>query len=313
MGNKSTWNVADIPDLTGRVAVVTGANSGLGLATAHGLAGAGARVLMACRNQAKAEAARNEVAASASGPAPEVVALDLSDLGSVADCAAGLVDREERIDILVNNAGVMALPLRRTAQGFEMQFGTNHLGHFALTGRVLPLLLAAPAARVVNVASNGHKIGKIRIDDLNWNTGRYSKWLAYGQTKLADLLFTTELDRRAKAAGSNLVAASAHPGYASTNLSAGGPLMSGSRIKEGFFGLGDRLLGQSAEMGALPQLYAATMPDVVGDEYFGPDGVAEMRGHPVRTDRSKRAQDKAMATRLWEASEELTGVTYDWG
>ena len=313
MGNKSTWNVADIPDLTGRVAVVTGANSGLGLATAHGLAGAGARVLMACRTQAKAEAARNEVAASASGPAPEVVALDLSDLGSVADCAAGLVDREERIDILVNNAGVMALPLRRTAQGFEMQFGTNHLGHFALTGRVLPLLLAAPAARVVNVASNGHKIGKIRIDDLNWNTGRYSKWLAYGQTKLADLLFTTELDRRAKAAGSNLVAASAHPGYASTNLSAGGPLMSGSRIKEGFFGLGDRLLGQSAEMGALPQLYAATMPDVVGDEYFGPDGVGEMRGHPVRTDRSKRAQDKAMATRLWEASEELTGVTYDWG
>ena len=308
---KSTWTEIDIPDQSGRVAVVTGANSGLGLATASTLAAAGARVILACRNPERAEEARRHVAAKAHGAPPEVVALDLSDLSSVEACAKELADRVDHLDVLVNNAGVMALPLRRTAQGFEMQFGTNHLGHFALTGRLLPLLTAAPAPRVVAVASNAHKGGSIVLDDLNWERRRYSKWRAYGQAKLANLLFAYELDRRAKQAGSPLVAAAAHPGYASTNLSAGGPIVAGSPLKERIFRLGDFLFAQDAEHGALPQLYAATMPDVLGNDYLGPDGFAEMRGNPVRVRRKAKALDPGVAIGLWAASETLTGVTYD--
>jgi NAD(P)-dependent dehydrogenase (short-subunit alcohol dehydrogenase family) len=194
-----------------------------------------------------------------------------------------------------------------------MQFGTNHLGHFALTGRLLPTLLAAPAPRVVTVASQGHRMGRIRWNDPDWRHGIYSRWLAYGQTKLANLLFTAELERRAGEAGSSLVAVAAHPGYASTNLSVGGANLTGNQLKAKFFGLSDRLFGQSDEMGALPQIYAATMPDVVGGDYWGPDGRFEQRGYPTRVDRSKHAADRDAARRLWSLSEELTGVTYDWG
>jgi NAD(P)-dependent dehydrogenase (short-subunit alcohol dehydrogenase family) len=307
------WTTDDIPDQTGRTVLVTGANSGLGLRSAEALAAAGARVLLACRNAEKAASALESVKATAAGAAPEVVPLDLADLDAVAASAADVASRVECLDVLMDNAGVMALPLRRTAQGFEMQFGTNHLGHFAYTGRLLPTLLRAQAPRVVVVSSQAHRMGRIRWDDLNWERGRYSKWLAYGQTKLANLLFAAELQRRATTAGTALTAASAHPGYAATNLSAAGPEMAGNRLMQGLTKIGDRVAGQSDAQGALPQLYAATMPDVRPDDYFGPDGPFEQRGYPRRVGRSRAASDPTAAARLWKASEALTGVTYDFG
>jgi NAD(P)-dependent dehydrogenase (short-subunit alcohol dehydrogenase family) len=305
------WTSADLPDQSGRTILITGANSGLGVRSAEALAAAGARVLMACRNAEKAAAARAGVAAVATGPEPEVVALDLADLDSVAACAERLTGQLEHLDVLMNNAGVMAVPLARTAQGFEMQLGTNHLGHFALTGRLLPLLAKAPAPRVVTTSSFGHKPGRIRWDDPNWHK-RYLAWPAYFQTKLANLLFTLELDRQAGEAGSNLLAAAAHPGYAATNLTAAGP-GSANAVMRGGGKLLDRALGQPDHMGALPQLYAATMPDVAGNDYWGPDGLLEQRGHPKRVGRTKRASNGEDARRLWAMSEELTGVTYAWG
>ena len=306
------WTASDIPDQTGRTILVTGANSGLGLRSAEALAAKGAEVLLACRNAEKAAAALATVSASASGPPARVVTLDLASLDSVAACAAAVDGSVERIDVLLNNAGVMALPLRRTADGFEMQFGTNHLGHFALTGHLLPALLRAPEPRVVTVSSNAHKFGRMRWDDPNWEQGRYRKWMAYSQTKLANLLFSGELQRRAVAAGTALTSVAAHPGYAATNLSATGPQMAGSSLMERLVGVGDRLLGQSDVMGALPQLYASTMPDVVADDYWGPDGFQEQRGHPKRAGRTKHASDVAAGARLWQQSERLTGVTYPW-
>jgi NAD(P)-dependent dehydrogenase (short-subunit alcohol dehydrogenase family) len=307
------WTTDDIPDLRGRTALVTGANSGLGLRTAEALAAAGARVLLGCRNAEKAAVALESVRSRATGEAPEVVSMDLADLDAVDSAASVVAASVDRLDILVNNAGVMALPLRRTPQGHEMQFGTNHLGHFALTGRLLPSLLASPAPRVVTVASQGHRMGRIRWDDPDWERGRYFAWLAYGQTKLANLLFTTELDRRAREAGAPLVAAAAHPGYARTHLSAAGPEMSGNKVMLRLTQWSDRVFGQSDAMGALPQLYAATMPDVRGDDYFGPDGPFQSRGYPQRVGRSSHASNKGDARRLWELSEKLTGVTYAWG
>jgi NAD(P)-dependent dehydrogenase (short-subunit alcohol dehydrogenase family) len=213
--------------------------------------------------------------------------------------------------VLMDNAGVMAVPLGRTQQGFEMQMGTNHLGHFALTGRLLPLLLAADAPRVVSVSSQGHRPGHIRWDDPNWKKGRYHSWPAYFQTKLANLLFTTELDRQAKEHRTNLLAAAAHPGASATNLATAGPGQRGGVMSVGVR-ISDRLLSQSDAMGALPQLYAATMPDVVGNAYYGPDGLFQQSGYPKRVGRSRRAGDAADAKRLWSLSEELTGVTYPW-
>jgi NAD(P)-dependent dehydrogenase (short-subunit alcohol dehydrogenase family) len=306
------WTAADIPDQTGRTILITGANSGLGLRSAEGLAGAGAKVLMACRNATKAAAAQQQVAAKATGPAPEVVPLDVSDLDDVAACAARLVDDLGHIDVLMNNAGVMAVPKARTAQGFEMQMGTNHLGHFALTGRLLPLLLAADSPRVVTISSFGHKPGRIRWDDPNWEKGRYFAWPAYFQTKLANLLFTAELDRQAGEHGDKLLAAAAHPGYAATNLVASGPGSANVVMQRGGQVL-DKVLGQPDVMGALPQLYAATMPDVAGNDYYGPDGLLEQRGHPTKVGRTRRARDADAARRLWSLSEDLTGVTYAWG
>jgi NAD(P)-dependent dehydrogenase (short-subunit alcohol dehydrogenase family) len=306
------WTKRDIPDLNGRTVVVTGANSGLGLRTSEALAGAGARVLLACRNASKAAAALDAVRAAATGPAPEVVALDLSDLASVQAAASTIDGLVDRLDVLVNNAGVMAVPKATTADGFELQFGTNHLGHFALTGHLLPTLLRAPEPRVVSVSSNAHKAGSMRWDDLNWEHGRYSKWRAYAQSKLANLLFSGELQRRAVAAGTALTAVAAHPGYASTNLSAVGPQLSGNKLMYLATRISDKVIGQSDAMGALPQLYAASMPDVRADDYWGPDGIAEQRGHPKRVQRTRAASDVADGARLWKASEELTGVRYPW-
>ena len=304
------WTAADIPDQSGRTVMVTGANSGLGLQTAKELAGAGATVLMACRNVEKAEAARDEIAAAHPGAELEIVALDLSDLGSVASAAETVSSRPGGLDVLINNAGVMVPPQRRTDDGFELQFGTNHLGHFALTGGLIETLLASRAPRVVNVSSVAHRAGKMDFDDLNWSKG-YSRWPAYGRSKLANLLFTLELARRAEAAGTSLIAAASHPGYAATNLqTAGVGLGTVGTLLKPFMKVGNLLFAQSDAMGALPSLYAATAPGVEGDDYFGPDGVGEQRGHPTRVGRTGRAANGEDARRLWEASEELTGVTF---
>ena len=307
----SPWTAGDIPDQTGRTVLITGANSGLGLRSAQALAGKGARVLMGCRNETKAKAALDEVRAVATGAEPEVVRMDLADLASVRTAAEEVGGVVERLDVLMNNAGVMAVPFARTVDGFEMQFGTNHLGHFALTGLLLPVLGRAQSPRIVTTSSTAHRMGRMRWDDLNWKQGRYMKWPAYGQSKLANLLFTFELDRRARAAGSDVVVVAAHPGYASTHLQA--TSSGANKLKALFFEAGNRLLAQSDAMGALPQLYAATMPDVVGGEYFGPDGRFESRGFPHRVGTTSAARDGESARRLWEASEALTGVSYQWG
>jgi NAD(P)-dependent dehydrogenase (short-subunit alcohol dehydrogenase family) len=304
------WTVDDMPDQTGRTILVTGANSGLGLRSAEALASRAARVLMGCRNQEKAAVALEAVKNVAADAAPEVAPLDLADLDGVRACAERLTKELDHLDVLMNNAGVMAIRRQRTKQGFEMQFGTNHLGHFALTGLLLPLLRSAHAPRVVTVSSGGHRAGRIRFNNLNWEKGRYWRWLAYGQSKLANLLFTSELQRRAAAAGTDLLAVAAHPGYAATNLSSGPA--TGNVVYRWGAKVSDRLLGQPDRMGALPQLYAATMPDIGPDDYWGPDGFMEQRGWPKRVGRSGAARDGDAARRLWEASEKLTGITYTW-
>jgi NAD(P)-dependent dehydrogenase (short-subunit alcohol dehydrogenase family) len=309
----TSWTAADIPDQTGRTVLVTGANSGLGLRTAEAVAAKGARVLLGCRDPGRGEAARSAVAALATGPAPELVSLDLADLGSVRDAARSVADAVEGLDVLVNNAGVMAMPLRRTADGFELQFATNHLGHFALTGLLLPALLRAEGPRVVTVSSNGHRMGRNDWSDPNWERRRYLKWMAYGQSKLANLLFTRELARRARETGSSLVAVAAHPGNSATHLLPASTDASGWRVVGQIMNWGNRLIAQPDSAGALPQLYAATMPDVIPGEYFGPDRFFQLRGHPTRVGSSTAAQDDDSARRLWELSEDMTGVTYAWG
>ncbi|MEJ7582799.1 MAG: oxidoreductase [Acidimicrobiales bacterium] len=306
------WTIDDAPDQTSRTVVITGANSGLGLRSAEALASRGARVLLACRNPEKGAAALEAVSLKATDAPPELVTLDLADLESVKDCARQLDASLDGLDVLINNAGVMAIPLRRTRQGFEMQFGTNHFGHFALTGLLLATLLRTDRPRVVTVSSFAHRFGKIRFDDPNWEQGRYSPWPAYGQSKLANLLFSMELSRRAQDAGSALVSAAAHPGYAATNLSSSGPGASGGLMARATR-ISDRVFGQSDSMGALPQIYAATMPDVQGNDYYGPDGFMEQRGFPKKIGRTRAGADADAARRLWELSEQMTGVTCDFG
>jgi NAD(P)-dependent dehydrogenase (short-subunit alcohol dehydrogenase family) len=300
------WTSRDIPDQSGRLAVVTGANSGLGLVTARELARAGARVVMACRNLPKGEAAVSSIRSAV--PAADVVLaeLDLGDLASVRGFAARLGGERERLDLVILNAGVMAPPRRLTADGFESQFGTNHLGHFALTGLLLGQLLAAPTPRVVTVSSGAHRMGTINFDDLQSERG-YNNWRAYGQSKLANLMFAFELDRRARAAGAGLRSIAAHPGYAATNLQFAGPA---GRVERLSMVIGNKLMAQSAEMGALPTLYAATMPDLAGGSFIGPNGLFDLRGHPHLTTAAGRAYDEDVWRRLWDVSEELTGVRY---
>ena len=305
------WTAADIPDQHGRTVLITGANSGLGLRSAEALARAGARVLLACRNKQKAATALEAVEACATTSAPEVVSLDLADLASIETAAEAVAARIDRLDVLMNNAGVMAIPRQRTTDGFEMQFGTNHLGHFALTGRLLPLLLAAEQPRVVTTSSQAHRIGRMRWNDPHRRT-RYLRWPAYGQAKLANLLFMFELDRRAGAHGSTLVSTAAHPGYAATHLQAVGAEMTGNRLAARTMDLGNRIFAQSDTDGALPQLYAATMPGVRGGEYYGPSGAFEMRGSPTKVKPTRAARNAVDAERLWQLSENETGVVYDW-
>ncbi len=307
----TSWSSSDIPDQTGRTVLVTGANSGLGLRSAEALAQAGAQVLLGCRNPAKAAEALAAVKAEAKGAEPVYVEVDLASLESIESCAAEVGRHVDKLDVLMNNAGVMAIPRRETADGFEAQFGTNHLGHYALTGRFLPLLLRAPAPRVVTTSSLVHRSGKMRWDDPHWRKS-YRKWMAYGQSKLANLLFAFELDRRARGADTALVSVGAHPGYAATHLQAVGPEMAGNPVMEWATTFGNKVFAQSDVQGAWPQLYAATMPDVEGGTYYGPGGVFEMHGHPTVAHPSGSARNAADARRLWELSEQETGVVYPW-
>ncbi len=287
------WTTADIPSQAGRTVVVTGSNSGLGLATARALAAAGARVVLAVR-----DVARGEQAAAGIEGSTEVRRLDLASLDSV---RAFATDWTGDLDVLVNNAGIMMVPAGRTADGFELQFGTNHLGHFALTNLLLPHV----TDRVVTVSSGMHRQGTIVLDDLNWERRPYNATKAYGQSKLANLLFTLELQRRLIAAGSPVRALAAHPGYAATNLQG----RSGNSVLDGAMKVANLVVAQSDSQGALPTLAAATR-DLPGGSYLGPDGFQEMRGYPTLVGRTPEASDPELAQRLWAASAELTGVDF---
>ena len=302
------WTEADIGDQTGRTILITGANSGIGYEAARALAQHGAHVVLGCRTRSKADDAVARIDATNPSGSTEILEMDLADLDSVADAAARFASEHERLDVLVNNAGLMATPKQRTAQGFEMQFGVNHLGHFALTGHLIEMLMASGPARVVSISSQGHRPGKIRFDDIN-SEKKYSAWPAYFQSKLANLLFTRELQRRLALAESEVIAVAAHPGLSSTNLGheSSGVLSSMMQWTRPVF---DRFASQSAAMGALPTLRAAVEESVAGGDYFGPNGFGEQRGHPVKVDASSRAKDDAAAGRLWELSEELTAVAY---
>jgi NAD(P)-dependent dehydrogenase (short-subunit alcohol dehydrogenase family) len=307
---KQQWTVRDIPDQSGKTVVITGANSGIGYEAARALAQHGAHVVMACRDLSKGKEAAGAIRQEAPRGSVELLQLDLADLKQVRHFVEMFGEHHTKLDVLINNAGIMHIPSRQTADGFEMQFGVNHLGHFALTRFLLPTLVKRPQARVVTVSSFLHKSGKINFADLNATTN-YDKYLAYSQAKVANVLFAFELQRKFVAHHVDAISVAAHPGYAATNLQAVGPQMAGSRLMQTIMSLANRLVAQSAAMGALPILYAATAPDVTGGEYFGPSGFREIRGYPVRVTSSVESQDQEIARRLWAVSEEMTGVNYE--
>ncbi len=309
MQENGSWTAVNIPDQQGRVAVVTGANSGLGLATARALAARNALVVLACRSQKRGQDALQAIQTEQPQARLMLLPLDLADLAAIDAFAAAFLAQHDRLDILVNNAGVMALPRQATVDGFEMQLGVNHLGHFALTGRLLPALLNTPGGRVVTVSSNLHRSGNLDFDDLNWELD-YNKWPAYGRSKLANLLFAYELDRKFQTAEADVISVAAHPGYAATNLQFGRSESGGGTLNKLLMRAANALLAQSATMGALPQLYAATAPDVRGGEYYGPAGYREMRGYPARVRSNERSYDPVAAARLWQWSVEKSGVDY---
>ncbi|MCB0163859.1 MAG: SDR family oxidoreductase [Anaerolineae bacterium] len=303
------WTTANIPDQTGRIAVITGANSGLGYQTALALASKNAHVVMACRNLPKANAACDKIRQQAPTASLAVMPLDLADLASIRTFAAAFLTRYDRLDLLINNAGIMIPPLCHTTDGFELQLGTNHLGHFALTGLLLERLIKQPNSRVVTISSIMAYIGRMKFDDL-MHKRRYHRWLAYGQSKLANLLFALELQRRLAAAKVTTISLAAHPGGSATNLQ-----HAGIDIDNAFF---QKLLMllltpflQSAVMGALPQLYVATAPGVQGGDYYGPGDWFEITGYPAQARLPRAARDHTAANRLWQESERLTGVSYD--
>ncbi|MXP24141.1 SDR family NAD(P)-dependent oxidoreductase [Gordonia sp. HNM0687] len=288
----SKWTTADIPDQTGRRFVVTGANSGLGAETAKALANAGATVTMACRNLNKAQPVATEI-----GPNATVAQLDLADLASV----RAFAENFDGADVLINNAGVMAVPMRRTADGFEMQMGTNHLGHFALTALLLPTI----TDRVVTLSSGMHQIGRIDLDDLNWEKRKYRRWRAYGDSKMANLMFGKELAERLAAAGSSATSMIAHPGYAATELQG-----RSETVEDVFMKFGNKIFAQSAAGGALPTLYAATSPDAANGMFYGPTELFGSRGAPGVSGYRKRADDTAFRGELWALSEQLTKTEF---
>ena len=304
------WTVADMPRLNGRTVIVTGANSGLGYCTALALANSGADVTLAVRSVERGEAAARTIRASVTSATVSVASLDLADLTSIRAFAQRFSsEHPSGLDLLINNAGIMAVPKSTTADGFEMQFGTNHLGHFALTGLLLPALVAVPGSRVVTVSSFAHRMGKMNFADL-MGARSYRAWGAYGQSKLANLLFTAELQRRLSLAAMHVKAMSAHPGYANTNLQTAVARKAGRTLQARMTHSFNNLAAQSAQSGALPTLFAATAPGLPGDSFVGPDGFMQLRGHPVLVDRSAAARDMEAAATLWQVSEQLTAVHY---
>jgi NAD(P)-dependent dehydrogenase (short-subunit alcohol dehydrogenase family) len=302
------WTAADVGDQAGRVAVITGASSGIGLEAAKVLAARGATVVLACRDTGKGRAAADQVAAAGPAARHELISLDLASLASVRQAAAQITAAHQRLDLLINNAGVMMPPYGRTEDGFELQIGTNHLGHFALTGMLLGSMLDVAGSRVVTVSSNSHRAGRIHFDDLNF-TRRYVKMAAYGQSKLANLLFTYELQRRLSAAGAPTLAVAAHPGTAQTELTRHSGAWMTAALSPRLRPVNSWFV-QDAAMGALPTLRAATDPAVRGGDYYGPDGLLHFTGYPVRVRSSARSHDAAVQRRLWAESEKLTGVSY---
>jgi NAD(P)-dependent dehydrogenase (short-subunit alcohol dehydrogenase family) len=298
------WTAADVPGQSGRIAVVTGANSGIGFEAAAVLARRGAHTVLACRDAGKAEDAAARLSAVVPEASVSVVRLDLASLESIRAAADQILAAHDRIDLLINNAGLMWPPYGKTTDGFELQFGTNHLGHFALTGLVLEAMLPVPGSRVVTVSSNGHRTGRINFADLQ-SERRYGRMTAYAQSKLANLMFTYELQRRMHAAGAPTAALAAHPGVAFTDLTRNLPGV----IQAAYPAIGG-LFTQSAAMGALPLLRAATDPAAAGGEYYGPAGLGQAKGYPVRVSSNAKSRDQAAQRRLWDESVRLTGVTY---
>jgi NAD(P)-dependent dehydrogenase (short-subunit alcohol dehydrogenase family) len=304
-----TWTAENIPDQHGKLVVVTGANSGIGFEAARALAGKGAHVILIVRSAEKGRASVGRILREYANAQVEAMELDLADLSSVRNFAAQFLQQYNTLPLLINNAGVMAIPYRQTVDGFEMQFATNHLGHFALTGLLLPAILAASGARVVTVSSSLHSSGAINFDDLN-GVKAYRPWDAYGQSKLANLLFAYELQRRFTASGSDAISIGCHPGWAATNLQFVGARMENARWRERFAEVLNQLFAQSAAMGALPTLYAGIADDVNGCDYIGPTSFFGSRGYPGKVPSSARSYDENLARQLWEVSEKLTGVSY---
>ena len=305
----SAWEPSQNLGSGREIALITGANSGIGFEAARGLSRAGAHVVLACRDLDKARAAQARIRAEQPQASLEPLALDLSQLSAVHEAAARFSAAHERLDVLCNNAGVMAIPRSLSADGFEMQFAVNHLGHFALTGLLLGPLLRAAAPRVVTVSSSAHRIGRMHFDDLDGER-HYQKWVAYGQSKLANLLFAYELQRRLSARCTHAISVACHPGYAATNLQHVGPALTGARVRALFYRVGNALIAQSAEHGAWPTLYAATAPDVAPGDYIGPCGPGEIAGAPAHVHSSRVSHDPELAERLWRISVDRTGVDY---
>ena len=304
------WDQDDIPDQQGRVIIVTGGNSGIGYEAGLALAGKNAHVILAVRDLDKGNKSAGAIRQRYPQAQITVMMVDLADLKSIQTFTTTFLAHYKKLDILINNAGVMALPRRKTVDGFEMHFGTNHLGHFALTGLLLPVLKATPGARVVTVSSGVHVSGAIHFDDLQWEQ-RYDRWGAYAQSKLANLLFAYELQRRFIDSGINAISVGCHPGYAATNLQFAGPKMDGSIVGVWMMKLGNALFAQGKDTGALPTLYAAGAPDVNGCDYIGPIGLGGGRGYPGKVKSNNKSYDEALAKRLWKVSEELTKVFYN--
>ena len=303
------WTAKDIPDQTGRVAIVTGANSGLGYETSLALARKNATVIMTSRSMTKGEKARDEVLAQAPNAQVEVMQLDLSSLDSVRSFAENFRAKYDRLDMLINNAGIMGIPRGETADGFEIQLGVNHLGHFALTGLLIDLIIQTPDSRVVSVSSGANYMGTINFDDL-MGENEYTRYGSYSQSKLANIVFANGLQKRLEQAGVSTISLSAHPGYSNTNLQGNSTDHSGSTIERILYPITNRILAQSQAMGALPQLFAATAPEAKGCDFIGPN-FFNMRGYPKKVRANEEAYNEAIADRLWEVSEDLTGVRYE--
>lgn len=298
MKQEGKWTTADIPSQEGRTVIVTGASSGIGEVAARELAGSRAHVILAVRNPGKGERAMERIRAAYPEPRLELRELDLADLASINSFASDFRSAHDRLDLLINNAGVMIPPYSKTADGFELQIGVNHLGHFALTSLLMDMLRNTDASRVVTVSSGAHKMGRPDLDDLQWERRRYRKWQAYGDSKIANLYFTFELQRRLEQENAPTTAVAAHPGVAMTEL----------QRHSSFLEWSSRLISHDVEHAALPTLRAATDPTVRGGEYFGPDGLLEMSGYPVRVQPINRAKDETFASRFWDLSAKLTGT-----